>query len=366
MKSRRHPISRYRQLITACLVSSLLTACNTLGPSTIRGGRIDYNQAITETNSQQILMAVIHNRYEEQGSLLAVASITASVRVATGTEVQLGFDSFDNYAGNLVPFRASALYEENPTISYTPAAGEKYMRQVMSPLPVSALAQIAGAVTDPAPIYTVLVSSVNGIYNPDFVYSTVEPDPRFSRFVSIMAELTRMSRLHWIETPPQSGNFSVVIDHYAPTYTAEVNELLQLLGLPASKAHSPAVILPVSHTLDGGGSGGIGIRMRSVYRLLEILSATIELPEQDQDTGVAADYPPPGPVGRELRVRYAKGRPDRASVAVQHRNGWFYIDDNDKATKRYFRLLNSLWSIQIAESSPNTSASPVLTVPVSR
>ena len=113
MKSSRHLIHVGRSLITACVLGSLLTACNTLGPAAIRGGRLDYNQAITETNNQQMLMAVIHNRYEEQGSLLAVASITANVRVTTGAGVQLGVGDVDNYAGNLVPFRPSP----RPTIS---------------------------------------------------------------------------------------------------------------------------------------------------------------------------------------------------------------------------------------------------------
>lgn len=366
MKSSRHLTHISRNLITACMVGSLLTACNTLGPAAISSGRLDYNKAITETNNQQILMAVIHNRYAEQGSLLAVASITANVRVTAGAGVQLGVGDVDNYAGNLVPFSASTVYEENPTISYTPVAGEKYIRQVMSPLPVSALARLAGTMTDPAPIYTVLVSSINGIYNPDFLFSSVEPDPRFSRFVSIMTELTRMNRLHWVEAPLHSGNFTVVIDHYAPTYTPEVKELLQLLGLPAPKDHSSVVILPVSAALDGRDSGGIGMTTRSVYRLVEILSAAIELPEQDQGSGVTADYPPSGPVGNKLRIHYARTKPERAAIAVRHRDGWFFIDDKDQATKRYFRLLTTLWSVEIAESTANTSAAPVLTIPVSR
>ena len=355
-----------RNLITACLVGSLLTACNSLGPSAIRGGRLDYNKAISDTNNQQILMAVIKNRYLEQGSLLAVASVTANVRVRAGVEAQLGLGDTDNYSGNLVPFSASTIYEENPTISYTPAAGEKYIRQVMSPLPVSALAQLAGGAANPAPVYTLLLSSVNGIYNPEFLYSAAGPDPRFSRFVSIMSELTRMNRLHWIEEPRHSGNFSIVINHHVPVYTDEVKELLQLLGLPAQKADSSAVILPVSLALDGRESGGLGITTRSVYRLVEILSAAVEIPEQDKANGVTADYPPLGPVGQELRVRYSKSKPEHAAIAVQHRDGWFYIDEKDKATKGYFRFLTTLWSVEIAESSSNTSTAPVLTIPVSR
>jgi len=215
-----------------------------------------------------MLMVLIHNRYAEESNLLAVASVTANVRVTAGTAIEVGLGDNDNYAGNLVPFSASAVYEENPTISYVPVVGQQYLHTVTSPVPLVALAQLTGTLTDPAPIYTAMVSSVNGIYNPDFLFSSVEPDPRFSRFVAIMTKLTRMHRLHWIEDPRHTGRFSVVIDHYTPTYEAEVDELLRLLGLSAPKDHSQAVVLPVSLALDGRDSGGIGITTRSVLRLM--------------------------------------------------------------------------------------------------
>jgi hypothetical protein len=186
------------------------------------------------------------------------------------------------------------------------------------------------------------------------------------RFVAIMTELTRMHRLHWIEDAQHTGRFSVVIEHYAPTYAAEVDELLRLLGLPAAKDPSQAVVLPVSLALDGRDSGGIGITTRSIMRLMEIMSAAIEVPQQDQNNGTTTDYPPLGPLGRKLRIRHAKSKPDRTTVAVQYRDGWFYIDDKDYVTKQFFRLLGALWSVSIAESTAESSAAPVLTVPVSR
>ena len=356
----------HRTAVSACVLGSLLTGCTVVGPAAIHSGRLTYNAAITETNNQQMLMVLIHNRYAEGSNLLAVASVTANVRVATQTGVQLGFGDNDNYAGNLVPFGASATYEENPTISYVPVAGQQYLHTVTSPVPLAALALLTGTLTDPAPIYTALVSSVNGIYNPDFLFPSVETDPRFSRFVAIMTELTRMHRLHWIEDAQHTGRFSVVIEHYAPTYAAEVDELLRLLGLPAAKDPSQAVVLPVSLALDGRDSGGIGITTRSIMRLMEILSAAIEVPEQDQNNGTTTDYPPLGPLGRKLRIRHAKSKPGRTAVAVQYRDGWFYIDDKDYVTKQFFRLLGVLWSVSIAESTAESSAAPVLTVPVSR
>jgi len=106
MKSSRNLASLSRKLVTAVVLACLLTGCAVVGPTAIRNGRLAYNEAITETNNQQLLMAVIQNRYEETGSMLGVVSVTANVRVRSRAGIQLGFGDSDNYAGNLVPFNA--------------------------------------------------------------------------------------------------------------------------------------------------------------------------------------------------------------------------------------------------------------------
>lgn len=353
-------------LLVAGVLGCLLTGCAVVGPTAISSGRLTYNEAISETNNQQMLMVAIHNRYEERGSLLAVSSVTANVRVATSTGIQLGFGDSDNYVGNLVPFSAGAVYEENPTISYTPVEGEKYARQLMTPVSLAALAQLTQTLSDPTHVYNAIVSSVNGIQNPDFMYSDEGTDQRFSRFVTLMTRLNQANRLHLVESSQQAGSFLVVIDHYAPAYTADVDELMGLLGLPRPGHRSPRLILPVSLALDGRDSGGIGFTTYSVWDLVEVLSAAIDVPEDDLATGVTATYPPAGLIGRELRIRYARNRPEHAYVSVKYRDVWFYIDEKDRATKRFFRLMTGLWSIAIAESTVRASAAPVLTVPVSR
>jgi hypothetical protein len=90
MKSGRYPGTISRQLVTAGVLGCLLAGCTVVGPTAIRSGRLAYNEAITETNNQQLLMAVIHKRYEERSNLLAVASVTANVSVTTSAGVQLG------------------------------------------------------------------------------------------------------------------------------------------------------------------------------------------------------------------------------------------------------------------------------------
>lgn len=361
MKTACNQTNLYLSLATACILL-LLSGCSTVGPSSIRSGRLAYNEAIHETDNQQMLLFVIQNRYEERGSLMAVASITANVHITSKAGIQAGFGDTENYSGNLVPISAGVVYEENPTILYTPVTGAKYARQLFSPIPISVLAQMTGTLTDPASVYNALVSSVNGIRNPEFQ----DPDPRFSRFVTIMTRLTEANCLHWIENQRQSGSYSIIIDHYAPTYTAEVGELLTLSGLPAPTDSSAQVILPVFLAMDGHESDSLGITTRSVADLMKILSAAIDVPEEDLRKGVAATYPEPGLAGRGLRIHHSRTKPEHTTVAVQYRDGWFYIDETDQATKRFFRLMGVLWSVTIAESTPKGHAAPVLTIPVSR
>ena len=142
-----------------------------------------------------MLLDILHNRYAKESHLLAVGSVTANVRVRTSAGIQLGVGDVGNYAGNLVPLSASAVSEENPTISNIPVGGQQYLHQLTSPVSVAALAQLTTTFADPAPIYSALISSVNGVYNPDFLLSVIGPDPRFNRFVAIMAKLTQMHRL---------------------------------------------------------------------------------------------------------------------------------------------------------------------------
>ena len=346
-------------------LACLLTGCTVVGPNAIHSGRLAYNEAITETNSQQLLMAIIHNRYDEQIGLLAVASVTANVRVRTSGAVQLGFGDLDDYAGNLVPFSAGSIYEENPTISYIPVSGQRYTRQLMSPLPINILARFAETMTDPAPVYTTLIASINSLHNPDFLISPAQPDPDFSRVVSLLAILSQAQCLHWIEDP-HNHSYSIVIDNYAPAQTTSVTELLALLGLPAQRNGADRVILPVSLALHGRDNGGIGIITRSVFDLMEILSASIEVPEHEKDSGIVTLYPPTGLAGNALRIRHAEKKPEHAYIRVKHRDNWFYIDETDQPTKRFFRLTSTLWSITIAENTTKGAAAPVLTVPVSR
>ena len=354
-------------IFMACLMCGLMTACAVVGPASINTGRGAYNEAITSTNNQQVLKIIIENRYGEPGGMLAVASVTANVRIATSSGIEAGFGSDSNYNGNLVPFGAGILYEENPTISYVPVAGAKYAHRMMSPTDLTGLAQLTGNLSNVSYVFTSLIASVNDIYNPDFLYDSVEIDPRFERFAAVMTRLIEVNRLHWrLDDPFDANKISIVIDHYSPTYAAEVDELLKLLNLPLPEDYSQQLVIPVYRAIDGSDVDGVRITTQSVWNLVEVMSAAVDVPQADKNAGVTANYPPLGQVGADLRIPHADERPDTAFVAVEHRGKWFYIEEGDLASKQLFRLLSTLWGVTIAEATANSVTAPVLTIPASR
>ena len=126
------------------------------------------------------------------------------------------------------------------------------------------------------------------------------------------------------------------------------------------------MVIPISLALSGSGDRGIDISTRSVWDMVEILAARVEVPEADQRDGIAVQVPRPGRTGQSLHIRYTREEPENAYVAVEYRDGWFYIDERDMRTKRYFKLLGALWSMVMSNAAGQGAAAPVLTLGVSR
>ena len=158
----------------------------------------------------------------------------------------------------------------------------------------------------------------------------------------------------------------MVIEPTTAQDRAAADELLTLLELPAAQADAHRITVPVFMALHGEEAGGMGMATRSLWELVEILTAAVQVPAADLESGTASAYPRAGRPGRDLKISYSEDRPERPYIAVEHRDGWFYIDERDAATKRYFKLFGSLWSAAMAESLGQGSSTPVLTVPVSR
>ena len=359
-----------RTLVTLAyaLVSVLCSAgCGLIGPPSIQGGRAAYNDAIVATNNQQVLAMIVRIRYGEPAGLLAVSSITANIQIGANAGAEFGIGSDTNYKGNLVPLAAGFAYEENPTISYTPVQGERYMRQLLAPMPLDLAMLLLGSLRDSPQAMTLLVRSINGMRNPDFLWApSVEADPRFTRCVELLAEMARQGRLIWGQKSGSDSSFALAITGAAGAPDPQLAELFGLLGFATPEDRGGVITLPVQFGIGKPGEPAIRLETRSLFDLFQIAAASVEVPEEHLESGVAQRLPPPGPVGRSIQIRRSKDRPDGAVAEVRHHGWWYSIDGTDAASKLTFRIVESLISVRIADTVDHLKATPVLTVPVSR
>ncbi len=356
-------------LARACALLVVLssTGCAIVGPTALRGSRSAYNDAIVATNNQQVLAMIVRMRYGEPAKLLAVSSVTASMSIQASAGAQLGFGPTSNYEGNLVPLTAGLAYEENPTISYTPVEGEKYMRQLLSPLPLDLTVLLLRALQNTPEGATLLLRSINGIWNPDFLADpSIEVDPRFTRLAELLAELARQGRTNWVQASEAPPSYMLAFRGKGETFASQIQELYGLLGFEPPPDLNGVITLPVRLGVGRPSQPGISIETRSLFDLFNIVAASVQVPEEHLTTGTAGPLPPVGPAGQGIRVRVSKERPDEAMAAVRHHDWWYSIDGADAESKLAFRVVETLISVRIADSADHAKGTPVLTIPVSQ
>ena len=350
------------------LISVLCSAgCGLIGPPSIRGGRPAYNDAIVATNNQQVLAMIVRMRYGEPAGLLAVSSVTANIQIRANAGGEFGIGTESNYKGNLVPLSAGFAYEENPTISYTPVQGERYMRQLLAPIPLDLAMLLLHSLRNSPQAVTLLVRSINGMRNPDFLWSpSMEADPRFARLVELLAGMARQGRVIWGQEAGSDSSFALAITGGEGALDPQLAELFGLLGFDTPEDRGGVITLPVQLGIGKPGRPAIRLETRSLFDLFQIAAASVDVPEEHVESGVAQQLPPPGPVGQSIQIRRSKGRPDGAIAEVRHHGWWYSIDATDTASKLTFRIVESLISVRIADTVDHLKATPVLTVPVSR
>jgi hypothetical protein len=366
-ESMRFALPRARHVLCTLAVAGLAASgCAMLGPTSIKQGRAAYSEAIVTSSNQQVLAMIVGIRYGEPSGLLAVSSVTANLNIQGNIGSEFGIGSDSSFEGNLTPLSAGIAYEENPTISYVPVEGEAYLRQLLSPLPIDLTILLLGAFGDNPQTMTLLCRSINGIQNPDFVTDpSVEADPRFARIVGLIVALKRAGRITWAQDAGKPDSFVMVLSGEGTLYGQHVGELYELLGFPVPRDIDEVITLPVKLGMGKPKSPEVRLRTRSLQELFNIAAASVEVPDEHVESGLAARLPPTGAAGKSIRIRRSQWRQRSAMVDVKRHGWWYSIDGTDGESKLTFRMIQALMSVRIAEASAN-KPSVLLTVPVSR
>jgi hypothetical protein len=335
-----------------------LAACQGFGPTTVPRDRMGYAGAIAASWQDLMLVNIVKTRYLDLPVYLDVSSVVSSYELSAQANVSANV--FPNAsAANNRSFGASGTYSEWPTVSYAPLSGERLVNMLLRPIPPETVFAMISGGRRTEFILAATVRSINGVYGT----STTSPgarraDPRFGQLAQAIGRLEQAGALG-VHPAKRDDKVVYSIVFYrgvgAETDT-EIRLVKQLLELEPGKDEFP-LASGAGHRRDE-----IAVNTRSIQQLLGELATGVDVPEEDLRRGratprarVDAETP------RLISARSGDTPPADAYAAVPYRGHWFWIDDDDLASKRMFVFLMMFMSL--AESGAVPQA-PLLTIPL--
>lgn len=366
----------------AAVLALLLAACNVAGPRAVRTARTAYNQAVVDTWNEQLLLNLVRLRYRDTPFFLEVSSLSTqyTLGASAGAEGLLG----DGDAS--ADLTLGTTWSESPTVIYSPLTGEKFVSQLLAPIPLATLFLLPQSGWSVERVLRCCVQRLNDLPNaPSAAGPTPAVAPRFEDFhraALLLRELQVEGGLELGVWRPPSASGTVEEVEGGPkthagaaketasaTYVVRfaehdadprVAELRRLLGISASGPSGRRLTFTLG-ALDRGADD-LALYPRSLMGVLFYLSQAVEPPVRDVERGLvtvtrdaageAFDWQ--RVTGDLLRVRSTSQRPPNAFVSVPYRGAWFYIADDDLESKSTFGLLAQLFSLQAGDTPTAT------------
>ncbi|QLA16982.1 hypothetical protein [Desulfolutivibrio sulfoxidireducens] len=391
----------------ACAASALavvalfLTGCGTMGPTAMKGNRTAYNIGIQQSDKEELLLNLVRIRYLEPPFFMSVGSVSSSFnyQVTTGVSADIndgpvrstvpytisektgqitGYaDSLSGYPLSVVKPNLEFQYYESPTITYTPLQGEKYVTQLLSEIDPGRLFFLFRAGADMDMLLDVLVRQLGTLRNPPPDQDTPEAKAARERFHALgeaLTELQKRGDLQMQYTGAESGKSESLLVQMRFADAAEAGRLDDLFGIPMPRLTAPdgrvvaqARLMRAMNFLSEqtreADAVNLTLDLRNTMEVLEYLAEGVQAPEGDVTAGLtdapSAHFVPLKRSG--ITVLSSGSRPSQAYVATYYEGKWFYIAQNDMASKSAFAFLMTLLAM---EGGDVKASLPVLTIPV--
>lgn len=334
---------RYRPSLLLPVLALAACSGQPIGPATIPAARMDYNQAISHSWDEQLLLNLVRLRYLESPLFLDINGITASY--SAGRSGSLSLKLPDSGRGELGT-SLGGDFRDSPVISYVPLQGQAFARRLLAPLSLDALAALLRAGWSADLLLQCCVQTFGPLHN-DPVQGVM-----FRRAAAALAAIQRARQLRVI-----TGAQGLALDFGPPS--AARDELQALLG---QAAHSGPLQV-VDAELPPGAA--LSVQTRSLLAVLYVQALGVEVPPGDEPRVAPLAGPDGRPLDlalldRPLRIHQGAVAADSALVSVTLRGRSFWIDDSDLSSKQMLALLRMLLSLTAADLPAGT---PLLSIP---
>jgi hypothetical protein len=348
--------------LAAILLAAAMAGCahQSFGPRTIPYARHDYNEAISRSWDEDLLLNLVRLKYRDSPLFVDITSVTASYTLQKNASIGATTNSSHFHVGD-VTAGAGLTFSETPVINYSYLNGEAFAQRLLTPLGSSTLEQLSSSGWSLARLMLCCVQSVSGVEN---AIAAAGPTPlqapeyqAFQRLATLMRTLQQSRKLVIESTPGGAETL-----YLAKDAGAEGAEVRALLKLDPTVEQFPIVLGRV------GTPTQIAVQPRSLLAVMAFLSQGVDVPEAHQQAGkVTLTKDTSGKpfdwqqvVGPLIRIRTSPECPADAAVCVALRGAHFWIADDDLNSKTTFSLLRLLLFLK---SGDHEAQQPVVTIP---
>jgi len=305
-----------KQVFTISIVMLNLSGCMSLGPPRISPDRVDYIQEISESWKKQMLLNIVKLRYFDPPTFLDVLSIISQY----GMENQFNADYrwFFPSPGTNAGVGGYSKYLDKPTITYAPLSGQKFIKNLLTPIPPTAVISLIQSGWPIDLIFSLTVKTVNGVNN-----SGIEQS-EFIRLIKAMRtmQLAGVSDIRLDSTDKKEAVVFVISDvHAKEKYRSETETIRSILKI------KPDI-------------NSYRILTRSMLEIMLAIGSTIDVPAKHvTENRVKETVLYAGLEWLQTQIHSGTEKPQDAFTSIRYQNYWFWIDNKDINTKRIFALL---------------------------
>ena len=377
------------------LVSSLallLCGCS-VGPQMLQGVYLSYNERVRATADEELLLNIVRLRYHDTIEFLAVNSISAQASFDVSFGAEIGTNDYD--ATLIIP---ELQYSDRPTFSFSPQRGSEFAKRFVEPIEVGTLAYLASSDWPIKILMELMVKEVNGVVN-----ASHGDIGSFYKITDTLGDLQKNHKLliaftqhHQPVSAPIEKNlihasdlisaakagysFIPEPDGLSLKLSQTKSQPIMLLRTTALEEQAILKQLRVTKTDDKpiqlrAGSkprlhsstySDINLRTRSMLGAIVYLSHGVTAPQSHIDSNFTFSiWPIPVAANDKIdeifNVKSSLARPE-ASLAVQYRGYWFYIDETDLTSRATFLVLSEIFRLALVGTDP--SQIPLLTLPL--
>lgn len=352
-------------LLLTLIITLQISGCAHVALSQIPQNRANYNLALNDSDNQQFLLNIVRIHYGLSPYFIGVDTITtqSTLTIGTGDNSQINTSPVDN-GPTFWTLNPELSFSQTPTITYTPLQGNQFVSALLTTIPSTKISLLLDSGWSIDNVLQLTLSQIGNLENnTNLAKNTNSVDNNFTKFTRLLQSLYDQNLVDFQLTSSYAQNNAILVTINNKEAAGQIAKLLDF-----KKTHDYIILTRHYIKSESTPEFVVPIKTRSFYGIMNYLSGGIT----DQGLALAKQQGLEDRSSGSTNKNYAqnlfkvkisnKEPSDNVLTKVSYEGQWFYITNDDIASKSTLSLIRMIFSMQLGDI--NRSNLPIVTIPI--